>query len=145
MISEDKTSIVILLLFFTLCAWSLWKLARGAASGTWKRPGRFVYIAGISFLVFALSWIYGRLEGGLPTVAKACLSRHQPYDDTYYETHREDWYRPFPLSNKCNAHYDMVPAWVNPTVAAAAMACVMCLAGAVWVAVARSREKREKS
>ena len=53
------------------------------------------------------------------------------------------------LSNKCNADYDLVPAWVNPTVAVFFLLFVVSAAGLVWTTAHRirktSREKRRTS
>ncbi|MGW5214646.1 hypothetical protein ACWEQO_26540 [Streptomyces sp. NPDC004051] len=44
----------------------------------------------------------------------------QKYDDDYRIRHADEADRWFPLHNKCNAEFDLVPAWVNPTVSSLA-------------------------
>ena len=55
--------------------------------------------------------------GGLDDEESCRLSHHQEYDQEYRTTHPEHAGKNiFPMSNKCNAEYDMVPFWINPAV-----------------------------
>src|SRR3712207_942955 len=62
-------------------------------------------------------------------VGDACLfGEGQAFDLRYWTAHRPDWPLP-PYSMPCNAEYDMVPSWVNPTIAITAALCGMSFAG----------------
>ena len=81
----------------------------------------------------------------LITLEESCTRlSHQPYDNTYVEAHRADYFRLFPLSSKCNADYDLVPAWVNPTVAVLFLLFVASVAGLVWTTAIRLRQTSSK-
>ena len=55
--------------------------------------------------------------GGLDEEETCQLFHHQEYDQKYRTSHPEHaGQNIFPLSNKCNAEYDMVPFWMNPAV-----------------------------
>jgi hypothetical protein len=45
------------------------------------------------------------------------------------------------LSTRCNAHYDLVPGWVNPTVVVFFILFVVSAAGLLWTAALRSKPK----
>jgi hypothetical protein len=48
-----------------------------------------------------------------------------------------------PLSNRCNAEYDLVPGWINPTVAAlASVTAVLALTALATTAVQRGAHAR---
>ncbi len=81
-------------------------------------------------------WGHGFLEGsGGNDVEEMCQQVHgQPFDDEY--RHRE-WSGPqplYPLHNMCNEHYDLVPGWVNPTVAVLTLSGggMVLFAAALW-------------
>lgn len=68
-------------------------------------------------LAFAASfWLYGAFSGGLDA-AETCTLRGQTWDREYRRFNLEEAGRYFPLHNKCNADYDLIPFWINPTVA----------------------------
>ncbi|PTA45680.1 hypothetical protein [Micromonospora sp. RP3T] len=120
--------------------WSVWRLVRGLRAGDWRRPGWFAHAAWASFVLLALTWWWGASSGGLD-IEEACrFPHHQPFDDAYYEAHRRDYFRLFPLSQRCNADYDLVAGWVNPTVAVLAVLLVASLGG-----LARAVTRRRRS
>jgi hypothetical protein len=66
----------------------------------------------------------GVAAGGLD-VAEACeLDAGQPYDHEYRSQHAHEQLQLFPLTTKCNAEYDLVPAWTNPALAILAILTV---------------------
>lgn len=74
----------------------------------------------VPILLFCGIWV-----GGLDDQESCELSHHQAYDREYRMTHPEHAGRNiFPLSNKCNADYDMVPFWMNPAVVGFALLSV---------------------
>ncbi|WP_329040313.1 hypothetical protein OHT61_20860 [Streptomyces sp. NBC_00178] len=121
---------------------SVWKTARGLSARRWERPGWWVFPAVVLTGLGCVVWFVGVFSGGLD-VREACASRGAGYDDAYRS---ESWREPsrwFPLHNRCNAGFDLVPAWVNPTLVAIALLLVGCAAGAVATAVI-GRKKSEK-
>jgi hypothetical protein len=80
---------------------------------TWFRRGLVALLAAVAV------WGYGIAGSfGINELDETCQQVHgQPYDGDY--RHRE-WSGPpslYPLHNMCNEHYDLVPGWINPTVA----------------------------
>ena len=74
--------------------------------------------------------------GGLDNEEACRLSHHQEYDQEYRTSHPEHANKKiFPMSNKCNADYDMVPLWINPAVVGFALLSV----GAFTVPPLRNR------
>ncbi|GIF15818.1 hypothetical protein [Actinoplanes teichomyceticus] len=142
---ERVASLLPLLPLLAVPAWSLWRLGRGLRAGDWRRPGWFGHAAWASFLLLVLAWLLGALSGGLDLEETCRFQHHEPYDDTYYRAHRDDYFRLFPLSRKCHAGYDLVAAWVNPTVAVLLLLLVASLAGLGWASVRRrTRPMNEK-
>lgn len=125
-----------------ITAWSVWRLVRGLRAGDWRRPGWFAHAAWVSLVITVIVWFRGLFSGGLDTEEACQYWHHQPYDETYRRAHLDDWSRLFPLSNKCNAGYDLVPVWVNPTVAVFSLTFVAALAGLVWTSANRLRRRR---
>lgn len=73
----------------------------------------------------------------VPDVGDICMfGQGQDFDLEYWAAHRQDSPLP-PYSSPCNAEYDRVPGWVNPTIAVTAVLCALSLAGLVVVRSAR--------
>jgi hypothetical protein len=125
----------------SVAGWSVWRMVRGLRAGDWRRPGWFGHAAWTCFLGAASAWLSGFFAGGLEWQKTCRYIRHQPYEDGYYQTHRADYFRLFPLSTRCNAHYDLVPGWVNPTVVVFFILFVVSAAGLLWTAALRSKQK----
>jgi hypothetical protein len=70
---------------------------------------------------------------------ESCDAAGQRYDDAYRAAHWREPARWFPLHNRCNAGYDLVPAWVNPAVVVLTLLAAGCLGVAVWLVAARRR------
>lgn len=123
-------------------------MVRALRAGDWRRPGWFGHAAWASFFLLVLVWLRGAMSGGLDMEETCRITHHQPYDDAYYDAHRRDYFRLFPLSNHCNADYDMVPSWVNPAVAVLSLLVLASLTGLVVVLVrqkARTQRKRGRA
>ena len=106
-----------------------------------KRRGPFFWLllsvlscAGIPFV-----WIWGVFSSGLDVEETCELFRGQDFDDDYRSEHLRETSRVFPLHNKCNASYDLVPIWVNPALVCLTLLAVGCLITAVVRTVARFR------
>ncbi|WP_146069210.1 hypothetical protein [Arthrobacter sp. ZGTC412] len=83
---------------------------------------------------------FGILTGGLDDQETCGIRHQQHYDREYRKAHPEHAGRNiFPLSNKCNADYDMVPFWMNPAVVGFALLAV----GAFTVPPLRDRTRRK--
>ncbi|RYZ32001.1 MAG: hypothetical protein EOP01_02155 [Propionibacteriaceae bacterium] len=121
--------------------WSSVRLWSRARAGRWRRPGWFAEAGCTSFYLLALAWMRGFLAGGLRT-DKDCLVHHQHYDEAFREAHHAELFRLFPLTNPCNATYDLVPAWVNPAVVVFG---ALLMASAVGLASTCGRPSRRPS
>lgn len=140
MTPDRAASLILCLIVLAIPAWSVQRLIKGLRAGGWNRPGWFAHAAWASFYLTVAVWLRGLLSTGLNSGDVCTYSRHQPVDDAYREAHRDDWFRLFPLSNKCNADYDLVPAWVNPAVAVFVLLCVVSIGGLLWTATLRWRK-----
>lgn len=109
----------------------------------WGMPPLFWFGNMLAALFFAyVVWIWGAFSGGLD-IKETCGARGQTYDPVYRHLNWQEPGRYFPLHNKCNADYDVVPFWVNPAVvllvllAATFAAC--CLTQAITLRQERKR------
>ncbi|GII52489.1 hypothetical protein Pth03_08780 [Planotetraspora thailandica] len=124
-------------------AWGAWGSVRAvrnrawAAPGTWARSG---VLAGAGTLLF---YGYGLLTTLAYDIGETCTQlRGQTYDDAYRAAHWREPSQWFPLHNRCNADYDLVPAYVNPTLVVLAAVTLGCVIPAVILAVRRSAAGR---
>ncbi|MGW0737773.1 hypothetical protein [Streptomyces sp. NPDC002851] len=118
-----------------------WKTTRGVFVRAWKRPGCWILAAVVLVGIGCVTWFVGAFSGGLD-VGEACAERGVRYDEDYRAEHWREPSRWFPLHNKCHADYDLVPAFVNPTLVAVAVLLLGCAVGAVAAAIAsRTRGK----
>ncbi|MFE7777248.1 hypothetical protein ACFU5O_25825 [Streptomyces sp. NPDC057445] len=111
-----------------------------------RRFGPVAWLAlavALSFLL-GVTYFVGMFSGG-HEIDETCNAVGQPLDDNYRAEHWQEPSQWFPMHNKCNAHYDLVPAWVNPAIVTLWLLIVLCVGGAVWSAVSRRRAKRGKS
>ncbi len=90
-------------------------------------------------------WLSGAFSGGLDVQESCRLTHHQRYDSAYRLAHAGEFQRLFPLRNKCNASYDLVPAWVNPAVAACFVVAVLCTVMLVWLGLCRAVTVKRKA
>lgn len=136
---EYAASLIPFLVLLAIPAFSVWRVVKGLRTGDWNRPGWFGHAAWAAGCLTALAWLRGLLSGGLDS-ERACTDwHHQPFDAAYREAHREEWFRLYPLTNKCNAHYDLVPAWVNPAVAVFFLLFVVSVVGLAWTTMLRMK------
>ncbi|MFE9662959.1 hypothetical protein [Streptomyces sp. NPDC005955] len=112
-------------------ALSVWKTARGLPTRQWRRPRWWVFPAVLLVVAGCVTWFIGTFSSGLDA-RETCLERGFAYDDA----HRRDPSQGFPLHHWCNADQDLVPAFVNPSLVAIAVALLGCAAGSVAAAVA---------
>ncbi|MET8410707.1 hypothetical protein ABZV34_21850 [Streptomyces sp. NPDC005195] len=75
----------------------------------------------VAVLVLVPTWVWGAFSGGLDVAETCALGEGQDFDASYRKGLGEQPSGPFPLHNMCNASYDLVPGWVNPTLACLAV------------------------
>ncbi|MFJ5215893.1 hypothetical protein ACIP98_14345 [Streptomyces sp. NPDC088354] len=92
--------------------------------------------AGISLLLATLTWGYGAWHMVALDMEESCtLIHHQRYDPDYALGSEQI----FPLTQKCNASYDMVPGFVNPSIVLFLGLTVLCAGAGVGAAARRRR------
>ncbi|WP_037840738.1 hypothetical protein [Streptomyces sp. NRRL F-5126] len=147
------TAVGILFAAAVLCVWLVWNLvclyriARGVRSGAWRRPMWWTRLCSVALFAGLASWVWGVLSEGLDEREECGLRHHQVYDGAYRAAHEQQGRSLFPLHDKCNAHYDLVPAWVNPAIVGCAVVAAAALAVLLWFGAAHltsmlGREKR---
>ncbi|MFF1544289.1 hypothetical protein [Streptomyces sp. NPDC058291] len=78
-------------------------------------PFHWLTLSALSCGALFVTWLWGAWSGGLDVAETCTLREGQEYDDVYRAEHWREPSQVFPLHNRCNASYDLVPAWVNPT------------------------------
>ncbi|GHH84691.1 hypothetical protein GCM10018793_49830 [Streptomyces sulfonofaciens] len=127
---------VILLVWLVWNLWNLLRIAGGLRTGSWRRPMWWARVCSVSLLAGLASWLRGAFSGGLD-IREACqFVHHEHYDAAYWQAHAREFRKLFPLHSKCNAHVDLVPAWVNPAVVSCAAVSLAAAAVLLWFAVA---------
>lgn len=93
------------------------------------RPLAWFGLAMLALLVFGFTAFVGAWAGG-KDIDETCAAAGQTLDETYRAQHWQEPGQFFPMHNRCNADYDLVPGWVNPTLVIFAVVVVACLVGA---------------
>ncbi|WP_351226850.1 hypothetical protein [Streptomyces sp. NPDC002133] len=122
-----------------LVGWSTWRIVRGGVTGRWNRPAWWLLLAFVCLVAGAVVWSAGAFAGG-HDIADTCRRAGQVYDVAYREEHWQEPRQWFPLHNRCNAAYDAVPGYVNPSVVILAVCTVLALGGAVGSAIIRRKK-----
>ncbi|MGW3495334.1 hypothetical protein [Streptomyces sp. NPDC001020] len=123
-------------------AWLVWNLLNvfrivgGLRNGSWRRPMWWTRLCSLSLFAGLASWLRGVFVGGLDVGETCQFVHHEHYDSAYRNAHAEEFHKLFPLHDKCNAHYDMVPAWVNPTIVICTAVGLVAIAALVWFGTA---------
>ncbi|MEV5985454.1 hypothetical protein AB0L85_10570 [Streptomyces sp. NPDC052051] len=117
--------------------WNLFRIAGGLRNGSWRRPMWWTRVCSVSLFAGLAAWLWGVFSGGLDVRTLCVQGHHERYDAAYWDSHAEEFRRLFPLHNKCNAHYDLVPTWVNPAMVICAVVAVAALAVLVWFGTTR--------
>jgi hypothetical protein len=94
-------------------------------------------LCSVSLFAGLASWLRGALSGGLDVGETCQFVHHERFDYAYRESHAEEPQKLFPLHNKCNAHYDLVPSWVNPAIVICTVVALAAVAVLVWFGSAR--------
>ncbi|MER6498699.1 hypothetical protein ABT218_04680 [Streptomyces sp. NPDC001455] len=98
-----------------------------------KQPVALLGAALIFGSLAANVWGFGIFSGGLDVQETCELTLHTTYDQAWRDRTGADGTSYFPLSDACNEHVVLVPAWVNPTIVALAVLAV----GAIVLALFR--------
>lgn len=110
--------------------WSSWQLIQLARGGSWRNPGWFARATWTSLYFWAGAWLWGLFsQAGIAKNEDVCRWAGQHYDAAYRDAHQAAARQLFPLSDPCNASYDLVPFWVNPAVVAFGFAFTVSLCG----------------
>ncbi|MGW5561523.1 hypothetical protein ACWER9_30435 [Micromonospora sp. NPDC003944] len=120
----------------------LWLWIRPLLTGRWKTPGWFLATAGLAIVATAVTWFLGAFAGPFMSSEESCRQAGVSYDRDYRAVHWRESSRWFPLHDRCNATYDLVPAWVNPALVLLSLLAVLCIGVAVWLAVVRYHTRR---
>ncbi|MCC3650760.1 hypothetical protein LIX60_04555 [Streptomyces sp. S07_1.15] len=136
---------VILVLICCALTTAGWFWSRPLILGTWRRnPAWLTWSAVLLLMGAGVTYLIGSL---VPITSldpeEACNKAGQAFDWTYRRTNFEEYTQWFPLHNKCNAGYDLIPAWVNPALVALPALALLCLAHAVLLAVIQRRNKKK--
>ena len=141
---ETLINLGVVLIVFAVLAWGVYasvKTVKIASRGAWRQPSLWVHAAGAALLITAVSWTTGVLSQGWD-MAEDCARHGQTVDESYQEHHLQDASHWFPLHSRCNAHYDLVPAWVNPAIVISAAAAGTFMVTAVVVGIRNHRGKK---
>lgn len=120
--------------------WSVFRLVQGVRMHRWHRAGWYGRLCWTAwYTVFSLA-LWAALQRGLTlnSQRQACSAAGQSLDKLYYDSH------PGPLppllnSSPCDRYYDLVPAWVNPTIVICAFAAIGAMVGLIAVAISPPR------
>ncbi|MDX3800614.1 hypothetical protein [Streptomyces sp. AK04-3B] len=112
--------------------------AGGESRGQRYCPVRWLLLCVLACVVTFIVWLCGIFSGGLD-VGETCALRGQTYDDVYRSEHWREPSRFFPLHDKCNASYDLVPVWINPALVLFALVAAGSLLAACWTTFVRVR------
>lgn len=121
----------------------LWLWGRPLLNGRWRQPGWFIATAAFCVVAGAATWLIGSLAGASLDPEESCHAAGTTYDYAYRSAHWREPSRWFPLHNKCNADYDLVPVWINPGLVLLLVLAAACLCAAVWLTTANQRTKKD--
>ncbi|MFJ8978029.1 hypothetical protein [Streptomyces sp. NPDC102282] len=107
-------------------------LRRGVTAPWHARPMTLVGVAGTAGGFMVVVWGVGVLAGGLDDRESCELTHHTTYDQAWRTRTGANGTSFFPLTNACNEHISLVPAWVNPTITVLTVLAVSALALALF-------------
>ncbi|MDN5667465.1 MAG: hypothetical protein L0G87_03610 [Renibacterium salmoninarum] len=130
------------------CVYRIWKAGEPASvvrrvgyNGARRlHPLGWLAAAPVSFAAFSVTFLIGVFSPGL-RVHKTCMQNGQIFDREYRSKNWEEASRFFPLSNRCNADYDLVPPWINPALLIFAAMTLAFLALAIDSFIARHKSR----
>lgn len=98
----------------------------------------------ISIVALGIVFVRGAISGGWH-IRKTCMAAGEIYDEDYRS---QNWQEPtqiFPMSNKCNANFDLVPFWINPALVFFALLALTCLTLLTVSSIQRAKARRAES
>ena len=101
-----------------------------------KGPAAWLSLSVLSFFSLGSVFFVGVFASG-KDLDETCAAAGQELDADYRHLNRAERLQFFPLHNKCNADYDTVPFWVNPSLAILAILVLLFLALSIAAAIAR--------
>ncbi|WP_405867600.1 hypothetical protein OG407_47975 [Streptomyces sp. NBC_01515] len=107
--------------------------------GEWHKPLPWLLLSLVPCCGLQATWFLGAFSGGMDVKETCELMEGQTYDPAYRDENRQESSQLFPLHDKCNASYDLVPAWINPTIVFLAVAMAGCLITAVVMTATYSK------
>ncbi|WP_260635203.1 hypothetical protein [Streptomyces angustmyceticus] len=132
---KEASVLIVAVILAAWLVWNLWNLfhmAIGLRNGSWRRAMWWTRLCSVALCAGLALWIRGVFGEGL-NVRETCLFvHHERYDAAYWDSHAEEFRKVFPLHNKCNAHYDLVPAWINPAIVTCAVISLAAVAVLLW-------------
>ncbi|MEU3456142.1 hypothetical protein ABZ671_21485 [Micromonospora sp. NPDC006766] len=114
-------------------------LGGGKVVWAWRSAGGWVRLGLISAACALLVYVYGLFSAAAYDIGETCVRVGQDYDTGYRAEHWQEADRWFPLHNRCNAGYDLVPAYVNPLVMILAVLALGCAVMAATLTIAGRR------
>jgi hypothetical protein len=105
------------------------------------RPLAWFGLALLALLAFGFTAFVGAWAGG-KDIDETCAAAGQALDQSYRAQHWQEPGQFFPMHNRCNADYDLVPGWVNPALVIFAVVAVACLVGVAAATIRLIRNSR---
>ncbi|MGW4596899.1 hypothetical protein ACWEOA_16560 [Streptomyces sp. NPDC004457] len=121
--------------------WNLYRIVTGLRDAPWRRPLWWARVCSVALFTGLVSWIWGVLRGGLDVRETCQFVHHEHYDRAYRDAHAAEFRKFFPLHDKCNAHFDLVPAWVNPSITVCAVIATTAVAVLLKSGIAHLRRR----
>ena len=113
----------------------------GVPDAVLRVRGRARIAVVVTSLCAGLVYSFGLLSSPYDAV-ETCREHGERFDDSAaFDPYREDL---FPLSSKCNASFDLVPAWVNPALLALLSLVAVSAAVLIGCELARPRSRRQE-
>jgi hypothetical protein len=128
---KGSGALVIVVVFVGWAMWNLrnlFRIATGLRDRSWRRPLWWTRVGSVALFTGLTTWTWALFSTGLDESDTCQFVHHEYYDSAYADAHAAESQKLFPLHNRCNAHFDMVPAWVNPSLVVCAVITMVAAA-----------------
>ena len=98
----------------------------------------------LSFIAIGVTYFIGIFASG-KDIDETCAKAGQLLDNTYRAQNWQEPGRLFPLHNKCNAGYDMIPIWINPALVIFSVLTATFICAFIVAATKRLKAHRRES
>ena len=98
----------------------------------------------LSFIAIGVTYFIGIFASGKDT-DETCAKAGQLLDNTYRAQNWQEPGRLFPLHNKCNAGYDMIPIWINQALVIFSVLTATFICAFIVAATKRLKAHRRES